>query len=279
MYIPDKPLELSVHLTNACNLKCKHCYTDADCNKNQEVDFDLLKKSIEEIEPLRLVLSGGEPLLLKNRLIELLKSLKWKPYVILCTNGLLITEQTLKEIKPYIHQIQISLDSIKKEIYQNIRGVDALDRVLNAIKLVQESGIKVNISFTIFEENIEEVDDIINYCIKNKITFINVLRQRCVGRSDTHIDYNKIKEIYKTFFEAEKHGIKINIHDPMITEIGKECVCLAARYTMTLSYNNKFLPCSFFVEGVESKDPLWVWKESELFKKIRDRKGTDCLFK
>ena len=69
-------LEIHVELTNKCILNCKHCSSLANKCTN-ELEFDDILNFIEKLGDeynIRLILTGGEPLLKQNLIIPHLQS-------------------------------------------------------------------------------------------------------------------------------------------------------------------------------------------------------------
>lgn len=125
---PDRPLQLNVELTAACNLCCDMCY------RNYEMDVRRGCLSLADIENLAwqfqmlgipsLWLSGGEPLM-HPQIEKVLKTFAavspidfW-----LVSNGLLLSEK-LSEIvvDSKLTWLSISIDAAKASTYKKIRG-------------------------------------------------------------------------------------------------------------------------------------------------------------
>ncbi|MBU7028158.1 MAG: 4Fe-4S cluster-binding domain-containing protein, partial [Theionarchaea archaeon] len=62
-------------VTSRCNLKCKHCYVEAESQKTEEPSTEEAKAIIDQMKKAKvftLSFSGGEPLL-RDDLFELLE--------------------------------------------------------------------------------------------------------------------------------------------------------------------------------------------------------------
>jgi MoaA/NifB/PqqE/SkfB family radical SAM enzyme len=90
-----------------------------------------------------LFVQGGEPLIRRD-LPEILEDLaEIGFYLILITNGTLLTPELSRRFNQLPLQIAVSLDTLNRERYQKIRGKDQLPQVLRGIDALQEfSGIK-----------------------------------------------------------------------------------------------------------------------------------------
>lgn len=95
-------MHYTLHLTNNCNMACKYCYVD---RKNISVmDLDTAKKAVDMAasstkEAIGIVFFGGEPLLHKQLIYDVVEYCKWKEkssdiffHYKVTTNGLLLDE-------------------------------------------------------------------------------------------------------------------------------------------------------------------------------------------
>ena len=266
------PLEVFFSFTTKCNLKCKHCYSNS-ISGGKTIDLDRLMESLVRIKPLRIIISGGDPLVEFDKLLGFLKDYKEKykldSYIVLATNATLFTKTKLEALKPYVDRIQVSLDTLSRNRFLEIRGVDLLDKTVEGIILARNLGFDIQIAFSIFRENIEEIPQIIEFCSKNKIPRINVLRQRPLGRSKSNVGPTQIKEVYQKFLSlSEGTGIKIIIHDPIANALGIKSECTAAKESLAIDIEGNFKPCPLFAEGVKG-DFDEVWNNNLFFKDVR----------
>lgn len=121
------------HLTERCQFTCKYCF--AKWGRASEVWRDTKKTSLilneikthgqapfgklYETAPVRINFAGGEPLLLRERLIDIaeeVKSLGMKASLI--TNGELLNKSL--ELVPHMDMIGISVDSFDETINRSI---------------------------------------------------------------------------------------------------------------------------------------------------------------
>jgi radical SAM protein with 4Fe4S-binding SPASM domain len=145
---------LEFQITDRCNLRCLHCYIGE--GTHQDLSFGKMKRVLEEFEEiqgLRLLLSGGEPLL-HPRFWDLNNILREYGFrSVLLSNGTLITRDVSKKLR--VHEVQISLDGMK-EGHESIRGPGTFDKTLLAIDSLQEANIRVSIATMIHRGNLKE---------------------------------------------------------------------------------------------------------------------------
>lgn len=150
--------DLRLSLTDRCNFRCFYCLPNGEpplARKETILTFEEIVEICEifvslGIEKIRL--TGGEPLLRKDveKLVEKIASLKVsdsndKPKLIdlaLTTNGHTL-EKRAKDLKNAgLDRVTISLDSLKRENFKRITGVDKLDEVLEAIEAAKNADLK-----------------------------------------------------------------------------------------------------------------------------------------
>ena len=90
---------LELQITDKCNLKCRHCYIGKPLNNELSVgEIKALLNEFEEMQGLRLLITGGEPLM-HSRFEEINSLLpEYNFRKILFTNGLLLTDNLLENL-------------------------------------------------------------------------------------------------------------------------------------------------------------------------------------
>lgn len=164
------PFYLQWHITERCNLRCKHCYLK---KYTEEGELKILKEDFLKIEQLAkslgkkliVAITGGEPLLHPS-LFELLEYLNTKNIIKeirIATNGTLLTDQFADRFRQLnIKKIQISLDGVEKT-HDEIRGVGSFKKAINGIKIAHKYGLKTLVQMVINKKNIGEVNNILEF--------------------------------------------------------------------------------------------------------------------
>ncbi|WP_035288716.1 radical SAM/SPASM domain-containing protein [Clostridium sp. KNHs214] len=222
----DKFNSLYIEITSKCNLKCRHCFGEFQNNSFNEISKDKIFNILSEAKNLgaeNIVLSGGEPLLHKDFIEICTNALEMDFTTIISTNGLLINEKILSLFNnsPKL-KIQFSLEGINKETHEALRGKCSFKPTINAIKLLIDNGFadRISISTTIFKQNVQEIESIVQWCIKNKIKKISFKKLFREGRADLNWsdliisnDDNEIIEYFTNTLNSilEKYEDKISI--------------------------------------------------------------------
>lgn len=160
MNINENEFTLRIYLTNACNLRCKHCFMYAsDCLENEltyEEILNVLEKS-KKSGCKKVIFTGGE-VTLKENFIEILKyAYNLGLYTQVLTNGTLWDDDMIKEASNYINEIQISIDGFDETSNSIIRGKHTYEKALNTVsKFINEKNVFVSIITTPLYEFLEK---------------------------------------------------------------------------------------------------------------------------
>jgi 12,18-didecarboxysiroheme deacetylase len=158
----DKKPVVVWNVTRRCNLRCVHCYAQADDQvREDELTTAEGKTLLDDLAAFGapvILFSGGEPLV-RPDLVELADyAVRLGMRAVISTNGTLITPAiagALREIG--LSYVGISLDGTR-EVNDRFRGVrGAFDRAMAGIANCQRAGIKVGLRFTINRMNAGEV--------------------------------------------------------------------------------------------------------------------------
>jgi radical SAM protein with 4Fe4S-binding SPASM domain len=152
---------LELQLLHQCNLRCRHCYLEPPRPERLALtDALTITSEFTDKGGLRLLLSGGEPLLYPD-LIEFLTATADRGIRrILLTNGTLVTDHILAKLK--VDEIQISLDGWRKG-HEQLRGPGTFDQTVRGIRLVQEAGVPLSIATMIHKGNLSEFEELARF--------------------------------------------------------------------------------------------------------------------
>jgi len=168
----NRPIrDLRVSLTDRCNFRCFYCLPHGEppiAPKEKMLSYEEIEYLCDifvclGIEKIRL--TGGEPMLRRDieTIIRKLTRLKDSGLqdLALTTNGYYLPEraQSLKDAG--LDRVTISLDSLKRDVFKRMTGVDVLDKVLAGIaaaKSAKLEPIKIN-AVIVRGHNEDEVAD------------------------------------------------------------------------------------------------------------------------
>jgi len=181
--------DLRVSLTDRCNFRCFYCLPHGEppiAPKEQMLSYEEIEyvcAIFVELGIEKIRLTGGEPMMRRDieTIIEKLTSLKAKGLtdLALTTNGYFLPDRARSLKAAGLDRITISLDSLKRDVFRQMTGVDVLDRVLAGIEAAKEARlepIKVN-AVIVRGHNEDEVADFAQFARDNdvKMRFIEFM--------------------------------------------------------------------------------------------------------
>lgn len=167
------------HVTDTCNLSCRHCLFAASPAKTRTLAFDLLESAVQQALALGCRLfsfTGGEPFLYPDFLPFLRRLLLESEdvHVAVLTNGMLL-DRCLEELGSLdrLH-IQVSVDGLESS-HDRLRGNGSYLKLIKNLRLMQEAGIPVTLSVAISRENIEDLPQLVDLAAELGAASIHLL--------------------------------------------------------------------------------------------------------
>lgn len=282
---------LQWHISEACNLKCKHCYQED--HKPVQLDFQTLLSFLNQYRELlrelkikgHINLTGGEPLCspyLFKLLDEFKKDSDLYSFSIL-TNGTLLTKELAQKISEYNPEyIQVSLEGGKKT-NDFVRGEGVYKKVGEAIKLLKKNNIFTSVSFTATKLNYKEFPLVVKYA--EKLGVDNVWSDRFIPLG-TEYDKDFIMNLEET---QEYLDIMAKERVRLIKKHSKTHVsmyralqftrtqdyayhCNAGRELLTIMENGDLVPCRrmpIVVGNLIKDNMLKLYKTNKVLKDLQ----------
>ncbi|MEN6350491.1 MAG: radical SAM protein [Syntrophomonas sp.] len=212
------------NMTNRCNLKCKHCYIDAEDRSYQgELSTEEAKNLIDDLAEMKapvLLFSGGEPLIRKD-IFELGKLAAEKGLrPVISSNGTLIDDETAKKIKAAGFQyVGISIDGAPAthDEFRNRQG--AFAEALKGIRACMNNGVKTGIRFTLNKYNQADLPEIFDIIEREGIPRFCMYHLVYAGRGaemadmDTGIEEKRaiLEMVSQKTIELHRKGVEVEI--------------------------------------------------------------------
>ena len=147
---------LELQITERCNLRCSHCY--AEHRGTSELSPEEVKKVLrefEEMQGLRVLITGGEPLL-HSRFGEIIDMLpEFALRKVLFTNGTMLENGMLRTLR--VDEIQVSIDGLE-EAHDALRGKGTFKTAMDAIVRARDAGFEVSVSTMVHPANLGDFD-------------------------------------------------------------------------------------------------------------------------
>lgn len=166
----DDYMDFVIAPTLECNFACQYCFETrkqgrmSEDVQNKVVDFFESKLKNNTFKKVKLAWYGGEPLIcfdivekLTNRINEISSKYNTNLQTVMTTNGYLLNEQIVASLeKMGFDFVQIIIDG-PKEIHDKrrklISGEGTFDRIINNIKLFNNSKVQISVRINIDKEN------------------------------------------------------------------------------------------------------------------------------
>jgi radical SAM protein with 4Fe4S-binding SPASM domain len=291
-----KRLHVQWHITEKCNLNCKHCYKDPDLEGN-ELSFSTLKKILRMyvgqlkkwgINRGSISFMGGEPFM-RTDFFDLLKECQKYSEKIdysLSSNGTLIDRKTARELKEVgVGNLQVSLEG-RERVNDSIRGKGVFKRAVKAIKILRKENIGVSLSVTVSKQNIKEVPHMIKLAQRLDIGGIGFRRIVPLGNSQNAKSFllspEETQDFYKLLLKEEKRtGMNLTGACEMGLVAQEEQIhmgCPVGFNAFIIMPDGGVFPCrrlpvyagNVLKDGFEK-----IYYNSKIYKELRDIKNTN----
>ena len=289
------------HITNLCNLRCKHCYQD-DFSKKGELDGAELKKvsdnlltTIREWDQKACIhLTGGEPFL-KPELFPLLSHLDQQTMVEelgIITNGLTIDQEIMQRLSGFskLKKIKISLDGGDAKTNDSVRQKGTFDKVMRNLPIIKETGrFEILFMFTVMKRNFKNLPSLFKLCQDLSIDGLIIERFIPLGRGKEImgevlskeewkemikmlLDFFPIGEEDYSFLPYQAFQVSFNEEEPEL--LGAPCI-VGVDGLCIMPEGNVF-PCRRFPISIGNllETPLKkIWEESDLLEELRKKEN------
>lgn len=198
--LENKPYTLGylrMDLTSNCNIRCIMCQTHNLNSDNIYFDFDVFKAQTKgKLDAWSTIQIGNlaEPTI-HPRFGDFLEYIRSESdaLIIIVTNGILLGKYASLINKLKNISVQISIDSLNKDIHEKIRKGSKFDKVMRAVKMLDTSVTQVKLTFTLMYSNVKEYDSVVEFCKQNNYgyDFYPMHLRRDQGKS---LSYNLIWE-------------------------------------------------------------------------------------
>lgn len=209
---------LRVSVTDRCDLRCVYCMAEhMTFLPKAEVltleELDRVASAFVSLGTRKLRLTGGEPLVRKG-MMDLVRSLGRHlktgalDELTLTTNGTRLTEFAGQLAEAGVRRINVSLDTLKPELFRRLTRSGDLAKVLAGIKAAQSAGLSVKINaVALKDDNAAELPDLIAWAHGEgcDITLIETmpLGEVEADRTDQYLSLRQVRADLESFWTLE----------------------------------------------------------------------------
>ena len=284
---------LRLDLSDSCNIRCIMCQSIKNPHESKSVflDFEIFKKQtkghLREWSTIQIG-NQAEPTI-HPQFGEFIQYIREESdaTIHIVTNGKLLDKfaDIINEAHCFV---QISIDSLKKDIHEYIRSGSNYDKLFNNISLLDTNKVKILLSFTLMRSNIGEYGEIVDFCNKKKYqlgVFPMILRDFWgiipLNLIEESLWFHKteLKEWLKEYYGKEYDNIvgasagKTVWHPTEFTcDAHSKDLIIDAQGNATLCYQ-KSLPCLYKM----TLEEIWNSVEAESFRKEIETNRAPCI--
>ncbi len=287
--------EIWFHLTDTCNLSCRHCLFGASPGKSKTIDADQLHAAIDaaaELGSHLFYFTGGEPFVYPDFCPTIGYVLDQHPahHVVVLTNGLLLQKNlaglTCLDIDR-LH-LQVSLDGLEQE-HDFLRGRGSYASLHKNLQAAAEAGFAVTLSIAVNSTNVDQLEEIARHAHEIGAAGLHFMYHfvRGKGTDEQFADPERIfAGIVKAASLCRELGLEIDNLEALkaqvfavpgtrfdLTNMGWESLAVgpdAALYPSPALIGVEELSCGSLADGLEQ-----VWRHSTVLERIRSRSLVD----
>lgn len=289
------------HLTERCNLGCRHCYQTgrrqaelttaealafiAEAGETVSLWSDLYGL---ELAPSFSV-TGGEPLL-RPDLFELLPAMREQGFrVHLLSNGTLIDRKSACRLREAgVGTVQVSMEG-PVEIHEAIRGRGSFEAAVRGVKHLLAAGLTVTLNMTLSRLNAGAFEEMLALASTLGVQRLGFARLVPAGRGrrlrDEALSAGEIEELYRRIEVLPDRGVELVSGDPLCSQLrlpalgedqGDTAVagCAAGVSGLTVVANGTVMPCRRLpipIGNVREDSFRELWASAPLLERLRDR--------
>jgi radical SAM protein with 4Fe4S-binding SPASM domain len=288
-------------VTEACNLRCRHCHATSDVGGPNELTTKEGFAFIDQLARLprfqMLAYSGGEPMVRPDIEDLLAYSNKRGIVNIIASNGTLIDLSRARELKRLgVKGIAVGFDSTDPAIHNHIRqNPTAFDRALRGIEACKRAGMILQINYTAMQENIATLDEVVRFCHDIHADIMLCYQLVPMGRGmsihQSALSPADNQRLVQKLRALQQHAVTIvepvaapqywahllnrdNLEQKPLAKGNRFHGCAAGWGLIYLKPDGEVWSCPFIpISGgnVRNRPLLDIWTNSRIFKDLSDR--------
>ena len=153
---------LRLAVTAECNYRCIFCHIEGEPlggparigtlpPRITPEEYSIIAEAAYLLGAEAFKITGGEPLVRRD-IVEIVKNIKESaPYaeVSMTTNGYLLPGLAGRLAEAGLSRVNVSIHSLRREVYEFITGVDGLDRALKGVDEALDSGLGLKVNMVV----------------------------------------------------------------------------------------------------------------------------------
>jgi radical SAM protein with 4Fe4S-binding SPASM domain len=290
------------HLTERCNLRCRHCYQQR--RKPREMSVDELKQHVDGATEMlqawekdydislspSINFTGGEPFLYKGLWDVITYARKSRYNVAILTNGCLVKRADARKASALgISDIQVSLEG-PPAIHDSIRGAGSFAAAVKGARLLIDAGNGVSANMTLSRLNIDSIEETAKIAEAAGFSGIGFSRLVPCGSAEELLDSlltpQEIKTAYEKAFALNSLSFEVASGDPLAGVLSgfkpspeSELAlsgCSAGFSGVTITSDGSVMPCrriGLKIGNLGKTSLRQIWSTSKVLSRLRQRES------
>lgn len=212
-----------IRLTMACNERCSFCNVPVEDYQRPTPPWEKIEQELEKFVltgQQTLTISGGEPTLLRKRLLRLIREAKIRgiPFIELQTNAVLLKKNYVAElVEAGLTSSFISFLSEKADLHDELVKLEgAFDSCVQGIENLIEAGVWVTLNPVLTAKTAGRLLEYIHFVHERfpeiKTISLSVVQPHGRAKKNWHLlpDYQELKELVPKAIElSQEYGIEL----------------------------------------------------------------------
>ena len=278
------PISGTFELSPLCNMDCKMCYIKMSKEKQESIarlrtneEWIELAKKARERGMLFLLLTGGEPFLVKDFKELYIELHKMGFCISINSNGTMIDEDVIEWLKHYPPmRINMTLYGASDETYERLcNNPKGFTQVTKALSLLKENNIQVKLNCSVTPYNKDDLKQMMDFAEEHDLVIqATAYMFPPLRKDETKIGQNdrfnaEDAAIYGAYISAYSNGFDrfkeyINSGQLALYDADDDCGvvegdhmrCRAGITSFWMTWEGKMLPCGMIPD--DGKDPWEV---------------------
>jgi radical SAM protein with 4Fe4S-binding SPASM domain len=210
--------------TQGCNLRCTYCYQDATVARPGELSTAEARGLVDQVVEAganTLVFTGGEPFTRRDLLdiARYSRSVGLRTNVI--TNGHYVRPDNVADIGQTFDTVTISLDHGLPEHHDRHRGAGAWRRAIDAIDLLLQAGVRVDVNSVLSRSGLPDVQELLRLGSARQIGQHKIVPRFPMGRGACARD-DELTPAELLHLDDQLQGLKLQLAQEATVSIRTE---------------------------------------------------------
>jgi len=286
------PLTATFELTQACNLRCYHCYLENCQGSRDEMTTEQWRYCIDQTVDLGAyfaAFTGGE-ILLRHDFLEIARyAFKRGVFFGFQTNGTRIDApmaDAIQDLHPTF--VEISIYGASGQVHDSITQVPgSFEKSMAAIRLLRERNIKVGVKTSVMPANRDQVQKIRKMVsdLGALYTADPIIMPGIHGSQQT-LAYRMNDDEYREYMISEGWGSTPGKEvEDLVKDLDRpdhRVLCTAAKKRFAISAVGEVIPCVIWRHSCgnllqDGLEPLWHGEEMSRLRRIKFRDLAQCI--